>query len=131
MAVAEETDVMSWQRVWTKGPAFAAAGVGLVLALCGRPAHAQGRDPLLNGALIGAAVGAGAGIGFTYAVRDSDLGISQYGRGALIFGAIGSGVGLGVDALLTRASHGSAPRRVVIVPAAWRHVGGVAVAWRW
>ena len=124
---------MSSTRLWAKGPTFVAACVGLVLALCGAPAHAQGRDPLLNGALIGAAVGAGAGIAFTYAVRDSDLGISQYGRGALIFGAIGSGVGLGVDALLNRASHGSpaAPRRVVVAPAAWRHVGGVAFAWRW
>jgi hypothetical protein len=43
------------------------------LTLGGRPAHAQGRDALLNGAVIGGAVGAGMGVAFTHAVRDSDL----------------------------------------------------------
>ena len=103
------------------------------LALGERQAHAQGRDGLLNGAIIGAAVGAGVGVAFTYAVRDSDLGFSQYARGALIFGAIGAGVGVGVDALLYRTSAGPGvtPRRVFIAPSVWRHVAGVAVKWRW
>jgi hypothetical protein len=98
-----------------------------------RPAHAQARDPLLNGAVIGAAVGAGTGVALTHAVRDSDLTFGQYAYGALIFGAIGAGVGVGVDALLNRAMPGAGvnPRRVLIAPTVWRHVGGVVVKWRW
>jgi hypothetical protein len=96
-------------------------------------AHAQGRDALLNGALIGAAAGAGTGVAFTHAVRDSDLVFGQYARGALVFGALGAGVGLGLDASLNRASMGpSAPlRRALIVPAFWRDFAGVAVTWKW
>ena len=90
---------------------FAALGLGE------RQAHAQSRDPLLNGAVIGAAVGAGLGVAFTHAVRDSDLGFSQYARGALVFGAIGAGVGVGMDALFARAcGSGVTPRRVLIAP---------------
>jgi len=96
-------------------------------------AHAQGRDALLNGVVIGAAVGAGVGVALTHAVRDSDLGFSQYARGALVFGAIGAGAGLGVDALLYRKSPGPGvtPRRVFVSPTVWRDVAGVAVKWRW
>jgi hypothetical protein len=101
------------------------------LALGEREAHAQGRDSLLNGTVIGAAVGAGAGVAFTHAVRDSDLGFDQYAYGALVFGAIGAGVGLGVDALFNRASTGprETPPRVLIAPTIWRHVAGVVVKW--
>jgi hypothetical protein len=60
-----------------------ACTVFAVLALGEHQAHAQGRDSLLNGAVIGAAVGAGVGVAFTHAVRDSDLVFSQYARGAL------------------------------------------------
>ena len=70
------------------------------LALGEHEASAQGRDALLNGAIIGAAAGAGVGIAFTHAVRDSDLVFTQYARGELVFGAIGAGIGVGVDALL-------------------------------
>jgi hypothetical protein len=103
------------------------------LALGEREAHAQGRDSLLNGTVIGAAGGAGVGVAFTHAVRDSDLGFDQYAYGALVFGAIGAGVGLGVDALFNRASTGPGitSRRVLIVPTVWRRVGGVVVKWRW
>jgi hypothetical protein len=78
-------------------------------------------------------VGAGVGVAFTHAVRDSDLEFEQYAYGALIFGAIGAGVGLGVDALFNRASPGQvvAPRRVSIAPTVWRDVQGVVVKWRW
>jgi hypothetical protein len=102
-------------------------------ALGERQAHAQGRDSLLNGTIVGAAVGAGAGVAFTHAVRDSDLGFGQYAYGALVFGAIGAGVGLGVDALRDRRSPGPAvtPRRVLIAPTVWRDVAGVVVKWRW
>ena len=97
------------------------------------PVRAQGRDRLLNGTVIGAAVGAGAGVAFVHAVRDSDLVFSQYARGALIFGAMGAGVGLGIDALLNRGTSapGVAPGRLVIIPTAWRDVSGVVVKWRW
>ena len=103
------------------------------LAFSERQAHAQRRDALLNGAVIGAAVGAGAGVAFSHAVRDSDLTFSQYARGALIFGAMGAGVGIGVDALLNRTSPGQGvtPRRVLIAPTLWRDVAGVVVKWRW
>jgi len=96
-------------------------------------AYAQGRDSLLNGAFIGAAVGAGTGVAFVHAVRDSDLSFGQYAYGALIFGAMGAGIGVGVDALLSRAVPGTGmkPRRVLIAPAVWRRVGGVVVKWRW
>jgi hypothetical protein len=98
-----------------------------------RQAFAQGRDSLLNGAVIGAAVGAGAGVAFTHAVRDSDLGFGQYAYGALVFGAFGAGAGVGIDALLNRASprHGLTPPRVLIAPAVWRDLRGVVVKWRW
>lgn len=110
-----------------------AAAVLVLLALCVHPAHAQGRDGLLNGTAAGAAVGAGLGVAFTHAVRDSDLVFSQYAYGALVFGAIGAGVGLGIDALLNRASPGQGPRPrgVTIAPAIRRNVAGVAVGWRW
>jgi hypothetical protein len=105
----------------------------MLLALWVHPAQAQGRDGLLNGTAAGAAVGAGLGVALTHAVRDSDLGFSQYAYGALVFGAIGAGAGLGIDALLNRASPGPGlrPRGVTIAPAIWRNVTGVAVRWRW
>jgi hypothetical protein len=103
------------------------------LALGERQAYAQARDSLLNGTVIGAAVGAGTGVALTHAVRDSDLTFGQYAYGALIFGGLGAGVGVGIDALLTRAMPGTGvkPRRVLIAPAVWRRVGGVIVKWRW
>jgi hypothetical protein len=103
------------------------------LTISERPAHAQGDDSVLNGTTIGAAIGAGLGVAFTHAVRDSDLSFSQYSRSALIFGAMGAGAGLGIDALLNRTSSvpGVAQKRVIIAPAIWRNVGGVFVKWRW
>ena len=108
--------------------------VGVVLAaamLTSGQAHAQPRDGLLNGALIGAASGAVAGVAFTHAVRDSELTFSQDARGALIFGAIGAGLGLGIDALLNHVSPwpGVAPRRLRFVPAIGRGVAGLAATW--
>ena len=104
-----------------------------VFLLGERQACAQGRDGLLNGAVIGAAVGAGAGVAFTHAVRDSDLTFGQYMRGALIFGAIGAGAGVGIDALFNRASPvpGVTRPRVRVAPAVWRGVRGVVVNWQW
>lgn len=98
-----------------------------------RQARAQGTDAVANGAIIGAAVGAGAGIAFTHAVRDSDLTFGQYARGALIFGAIGAGAGIGVDALFNRSSSSAAGvrRPLLISPAIWRNVAGVVVKWKW
>ena len=103
-----------------------------VMAVSARQAHAQGRDSLLNGTVIGAAVGAASGVAFTHAVRDSDLEFTQYAYGAIIFGAMGAGIGLGIDALLYRApSARGVQRPVTITPAIWRRVGGVVVKWRW
>jgi hypothetical protein len=97
-----------------------------------RPAQAQSRDSLMNGTIIGAATGAGLGVAFTHATRDSDLGFTQYAYGALVFGAIGAGAGVGIDALLTRGSRPVLnPRRLLIAPSVWRNVAGVAVRWRW
>lgn len=103
------------------------------VVLGGRDAQAQGRDPLLNGTVIGAAVGAASGVALTHAVRDSDLGFTQYAYGALIFGAMGAGAGLGIDALLYRSATvpGTTPRPVTIAPVIWRNVTGVLVKWRW
>jgi hypothetical protein len=103
-----------------------------VFALGVYPARAQGRDALLNGLVIGAAVGAGVGVAFTHAVRDSDLTFGQYARGAVIFGAIGTGIGLGVDALMDRSPRpGVTPRKMVISPTVWRDVAAIRVKWRW
>lgn len=112
---------------------IATLGVIVTFTLGGGSAHAQGRDGLLNGTIIGAAAGAGAGMAFTYAVRDSELTASQYAQGALIFGAIGAGAGLGLDALLNRAPQapGVPSRRVLIVPTVWHRLAGVVVKWRW
>jgi hypothetical protein len=102
------------------------------LTLTAAPAYAQGHDSVVDGAIIGAAVGAGAGVVFTHAVRDSDLTFSQYARGALIFGGIGAGIGIGIDALLQRAPRNPAisPKKVLIAPTIWRNVAGVAVRWK-
>ena len=109
-----------------------ACAVLAVYALGERPARAQGRDSLLNGTVIGAAVGAGMGVAFVHAVRDTE-GLGQYAHGALIFGAIGAGAGLGVDALLNRApsAPGATQQRLLITPTVWRHLGGVVVRLRW
>jgi hypothetical protein len=96
------------------------------------PVAAQSRDSLLNGVVAGAAAGAGVGIAFTYAVRDSDLTVGQYARSAIIFGALGAGAGLGLDALLSRAQRPLfGTRRLWLAPAVWRDGRTVAVKWRW
>ena len=101
------------------------------LLLCPQSASAQGRDSLVNGTVIGAAAGAGFGLLFTHAVRDSDLSAGQYAYGAVVFGAIGAGIGLGVDALIGRSAKPAvrAPR-LVFAPAVGRTTG-FAVRWRW
>ena len=92
-----------------------------------------GRDSLLNGTVIGAAVGAVLGIAFVHAVRDSELDATQYAYGALIFGGIGAGVGLGIDALLDRNSSVvvRSPRRVALSPRVSRRIAGIRVMMRW
>ena len=106
--------------------------LGAVLAGA-QPAQAQVRDNVWNGALIGGAIGAGAGLAFTHATRDSDLSAGQYGYGALVFGAIGAGVGMGIDVMLFRNQprRPETPPRVLIAPAVGRHTKAVAVKWRW
>ena len=103
------------------------------LAFSDVQALAQTRDSLLNGVVIGAAVGAGIGVAFTHSVRDSDLSLGQYAYGALVFGAVGAGAGLGLDALLERTTPGPTkpPQRLSIAPSIWRDVKGVAIMWKW
>ena len=113
---------------------FVVSAVIVLIAADNRPAYAQGHDSLVNGAIIGAVVGASAGVGFTHAVRDSDLTVGQYASAALVFGAIGAGAGLGVDALFSRARKTRSPqplRPLFIAPAVWRDVAGVVVKWKW
>ncbi len=110
------------------------ASVVVALALWAAPASAQGRDSVLNGAIIGGAIGAGIGIGFSHALRDSDLTVGQYAYGAAVYGAIGAGIGLGVDALFSRSSPrgtSAPPRRLLFAPVVWRNVAHVAIRWRW
>ena len=95
-------------------------------------ATAQKRDSLLNGTVAGAAAGAGLGIAFTYAVRDSDLTAGQYARSAVIFGALGAGAGAGLDALLSRTNLPVfTSRRLSLSPSVWHHRTAVAVRLRW
>lgn len=109
------------------------------LAGTAHPASAQGRDSLLNGAIIGAAIGAGIGVGFNHALRDSDLTVGQYVSAALVFGGIGAGIGLGVDALFSRSPRPQTARpRLLLAPAvgpgigsAFRRARGLTVQWRW
>ena len=96
-----------------------------------QPAHAQVRDNVWNGALIGGVVGAGAGIVFTHAVRDSDLTAGQYAYGAAVFGALGAGIGMGIDVMLFRHAPRPHPPKVVVAPAISRTTRAVAVRWRW
>jgi len=111
---------------------FTVAGALLAsLVLSHDHASAQNRDSLLNGAAIGGAIGAGIGIAFTHAVRDSDLTAGQYAYGGLVFGAIGAGAGLGVDALLNRSPRPAVTRSGLFIAPAVGRVNGVAVMWRW
>ena len=98
-----------------------------------QPADAQVRDNLWNGALIGGAIGAGAGIALVQVTSDSELGFREYGYGALVFGGIGAGVGIGIDALLFRSQprKPEKPPRIVIAPAVWRKTTAVTVRMRW
>ena len=100
-----------------------------------QPADAQVRDNVWNGALIGGAIGAGAGI--VLAQIDARLGArvqvnTRYA--ALVFGGIGAGVGIGIDALLFR----NQPRQPREAAAHRDRAGSVAQddrrhrkEWRW
>ena len=117
-------------RMLVQRTAPAVVALALLVSFEGQ-AEAQGRDSLFNGAVIGAAIGAGTGVAFTHAVRDSDLTAAQYAYGAVVMGAIGAGIGLGIDALI----HGSATRpalkrRVLFAPAVGK-VTGLTLKWRW
>ena len=98
-----------------------------------RPAQAQVRDNVWNGAVIGGLIGDAAGVLFTHAVRDSDLTAGQYAYGAAVFGGIGAGVGMGIDVMLFRSQprRPERPARVLIAPAVWKNTKAVAVKWRW
>jgi hypothetical protein len=90
------------------------------------------RDSLINGTVIGAAIGAVAGMALVYWTSDSE-GADQYAYGALAFGGIGAGVGLGVDALLNRGSGVAlgSPRRIAVKTKVSRQASGVHVTMRW
>ena len=95
--------------------------------------QARRRDSLLNGTVIGAAIGAVAGMALVYATRDSELDAEQYAYGALVFGGIGAGLGLGVDALLNRGSNVAvgSPRRIAVRTRVSRQTAAVRLTMRW
>jgi hypothetical protein len=101
-----------------------------VLMLVARPAQAQERDSLVNGALIGGAIGVGSGIAFVHALRDGNLAWTGYRRGAIIFGAIGAGIGIGIDALIYPRTPRTASR-LIVAPALSHDTRGAVVTWRW
>jgi len=90
------------------------------------------RDSLLNGTVIGAAIGAVAGMALVYWTSDSE-GADQYVYGALVFGGIGAGAGLGLDALLNRSAGvaAGAPRRIAVKTRVSKKATGVHVSMRW
>jgi len=128
---AQERGSLS-ELAFPKAAAVRAASAGLEASQpSGQPARV--RDSLLNGTVIGLAVGAVSGIAFAYAVRDSDLDAGQYAYSALIFGGIGAGLGAGLDAMLDRSAGVvlRSPRRVAIVPTVSRKITGIRVLTRW
>ena len=98
-----------------------------------RPRPKPKRDSLVNGAVIGTAVGAVLGIAMVHATRDSELTAAQYLGGALIFGGIGAGVGAGVDALLDRGPQvvPNSPRRVALHTKVSPKSAGLGLVLRW
>jgi hypothetical protein len=90
------------------------------------------RDSLLNGALIGLAVGVGVTVLAASACED-DLG-DCYVMGLLIFGGIGTGAGIGIDLAtkgkmqtIYQAPSASAGLRVTVAPFVVPHRQGVAI----
>jgi hypothetical protein len=124
-----------------RSPLFEAAHPKAVMgpSLASNPIAAQAsgpksgrRDSLINGTLIGAAIGAVTGMALVYWTSDSE-GADQYAYGALAFGGIGAGVGLGVDALLNRGPGVAVgtPRRIAVKTKVSRKASGVHVTMRW
>lgn len=95
------------------------------------PAPARVDDPLTNGALIGAAIGAGAGlgiVGMSYAICiDSDCGPASEGPTWAIGAAAGAGIGL-VTGLLIDKARTDAP--VAVTVRADRREKAVRLQWR-
>jgi hypothetical protein len=55
-------------------------------------------DSLLNGFLIGAAVGAGTIVALAFSIDRNEA--DEYGPATALYGAIGGGIGIGIDALI-------------------------------
>ena len=91
------------------------------------------RDPLWNGAAIGA--GTALGLGLAYCIRASEGGETCDDRvdWLIALGAIGGAIGAGIDALLTRRpiySRRPAPARIAVGPTISRSAGKTRVAVR-
>ena len=90
-------------------------------------------DPLTNGALIGAAVGAGAGlglVGMSYAIcADSDCGPPSDGPTWAVGATAGAGIGLLTGLLIDKARRDPAPP-IAIAVRADRREKAVRVQWR-
>lgn len=91
-------------------------------------AQPRRRDPLSNGAWIGA--GVGAGIGFVVGWRLSGCVYESECYAPLMFlgggAAIGAGIGAGIDALhRARTAHDPSRRRVIIAPVVSKKRHGV------
>jgi hypothetical protein len=93
-------------------------------------ATASGSDSLLNGALIGAGVGVGAGLLLCRAMEPWENCRDDVGP-MLGFAAIGAGIGIAIDALI-RPSHNpyvtTPVSRVRAMPGVGRGAGGVHVS---
>jgi len=102
-------------------------------------AAAPKRDSLVNGMLIGLAVGAPIGCLWGFSSYDEDAatavdlgGGGSCAVGAVLFGGIGLGAGAGVDALIGRAVGNRAPgRRPTFVPAIGRRGAALMGIFLW
>lgn len=85
-------------------------------------------DPLLNGALIGAAVAIGAGLSFCTLTEPWENCRDDVGP-MLRIGALGAAIGIGIDALIEERNPGYRPAtaQMRVAPLLGRGAGGLGV----
>ncbi|HEX5110990.1 MAG TPA: hypothetical protein VFV95_21210 [Vicinamibacterales bacterium] len=91
---------------------------------------ASGRDSLWNGAIVGAGIGAMAGLAFGVLREDGCRACAGFNQPLVygsLFAAVGAGVGAGIDAMFARAAPvKSGSSRVRVLPLLSKEVRGVA-----